>query len=447
MPHHTSCSVLLTKLIIILHVIASCKKEPKEFHVRLYSNDETENCVFGERPASIKDHPFMVLVANLETRTLCQGTLISPDWVLTSGSCLQQKENNGTIYALFHVHDLNSNKVRAIEGTPYIHPRFLKRRKKKYNNQVPAHDIGLLKLKEPVLCVPCVKIGNKNVDGSDYCKSVSWVVNDVQFHPESNTMDITLNHQRLFEETQNMINVFHCKYLFGKHLSSKSKTFESGVTNGTQAFYDETGGPLLYQGVQIGIIPPNRHGKEYREQNCATWIRIANYLDWISSVVSQREQRPKVLKDENYCRIPYNKLDSCSCCDELACGQDIFPDTELLFALGKNESTTVIPVYNLCSKHPPKSKKPFVNYYDLKSSPERNLLCLNASQDIDFEDLDTQKEIRLFDLEEGPLPRFRMATSEPCNHTCGFSMCRDCMYTAFIIVLLVALIGNSLVAH
>lgn len=102
--------------------------------------------IVGGQPATEHIAPWMVSL-QWGTRVkihFCGGTIITPDWVLTAGHCLQTQKTM-RLEVVAGLHDLKKNESlteqRRFIWRVFIHPNF--------KGGVGANDIGLIQVKSP----------------------------------------------------------------------------------------------------------------------------------------------------------------------------------------------------------------------------------------------------------------------------------------------------------
>ncbi|XP_078461036.1 chymotrypsin-like elastase family member 2B isoform X2 [Lampetra planeri] len=134
------------------------------------------NRIAGGSEATPHSWPWQVSVQYYSSRTYrwyhsCGGTLIAPQWVLTSGSCANATDYMRVVVGKHNIYQQETGaQVSEIYLTAY-HSGF--------NNTSFANDIGLIKLKAPVtpdtgIRFACLPSDNEQLSSTSTCYAIGW---------------------------------------------------------------------------------------------------------------------------------------------------------------------------------------------------------------------------------------------------------------------------------
>ncbi|CAH0546523.1 unnamed protein product [Brassicogethes aeneus] len=230
--------------------------------------------IIGGDEAKPHSFPFMVgLIIN--SNSFCGGTLISENYVLTGAHCAVVIK---TVHVLLGAHNISAEEPTqvTIKGEKVtVHPKF--------DIETFQNDIALIKLSQPVNPTESIQIVNlptrSTKDNNYYAASVCSLGWGLTEDKSRSSIDDISQVLRFVNVT--ILDIYSC----GEYFNTESKEFinesnfcVSGHKNkGTCS--GDSGGPLMHEDVQIGIVSI---GSTFCEM-CypSVFTNIAKFLDWI----------------------------------------------------------------------------------------------------------------------------------------------------------------------
>nr|XP_032825986.1 chymotrypsin-like elastase family member 2A [Petromyzon marinus] len=240
-----------------------------------------QNRIEGGNEATPHSWPWQVSVQYYNSTTnawyhFCSGTLIAPQWVLTSGSCAKQT------YYLRVV--LGKHNIYQQEAGANVAEAYLTAYHSGFNYTSLEKDIGLIKLKAPVtsdigIQFACLPSDNERLSSASRCYVIGW-----GSKTKNGLLTSTLQQANLPVIDDNTCNTF-----WGFQLPANTTCAGDGSSGACDG---DWGGPLLClksdnSWVLHGVVTfiSKRSCKDYYVPTVFT--RISAYIPWIQNVMAR----------------------------------------------------------------------------------------------------------------------------------------------------------------
>ncbi|KAL3674680.1 hypothetical protein V7S43_000620 [Phytophthora oleae] len=230
----------------------------------LSSNQESR--IYGGSEADVDQYPFIAsLRFDPAGKTFCGGMLVASQFILTAGHCI--KTNKGQIYASLGSEfgsgagSGSAELIKVVEG--FRHPL--------YNNDKHLYDVGLLKLEKPSsqkTAPLCAADGSDNKVGT-MATALGWGLT------EDRKGSFTLQ-----EVNVGIISNAECNKKYGNRITEGMVCAGNG--NGKDSCNGDSGGPLLANGVLVGLV--SWGGK--CGSKAGVYTRLTYVMDYITDVLS-----------------------------------------------------------------------------------------------------------------------------------------------------------------
>nr|J3SDW9.1 RecName: Full=Snake venom serine proteinase 14; Short=SVSP; Flags: Precursor [Crotalus adamanteus] len=225
---------------------------------------KSSELVIGGDECNINEHRFLAIVHT--DISLCTGTLINQEWVLTAAHC-----DRGDILVLLGVHRLKDVQTRVAKE------KFICPNRKKDNEK--DKDIMLIRLDSPVNnsthIAPLSLPSNPPSVGS-VCRIMGWgaiTSPNVTFPGVPHCADINIFDYEVCRAAK-------------PELPATSRTLCAGILEGGKGSCDgDSGGPLICNGEIQGIV-------SWGGDICAQprepghYTKVFDYTDWIQSIIA-----------------------------------------------------------------------------------------------------------------------------------------------------------------
>ncbi|XP_029937583.1 complement factor D [Myripristis murdjan] len=243
--------------------------------------------IMGGREAAPHSRPYMASIQVAEGENMkheCGGFLVADQWVMTAAHCLPSGEPNGRTVVL------GAHSLTAAEETKqnfdilnvYNHPSFSMTN---YDN-----DIALIKLDRPTVATEAVKTveylreGGTNPDTDAEVDSAGW--------GSTNNLDGRTDRlKEVFIQVFNRVRCARSDY-YGRKLTGNMMCAYKVCADPCPHPYKtedtcdgDSGGPLLYNGVVVGITS-NGGKKCGKVKKPGIYTIISHYTEWINSTMT-----------------------------------------------------------------------------------------------------------------------------------------------------------------
>ncbi|KAL7014510.1 hypothetical protein ACKWTF_015975 [Chironomus riparius] len=231
--------------------------------------DRTARIINGT-DATIEEFSFMVSLRTSIGHN-CAATILNEWWVLTGAVCVED-EPISTISILHSSTNLRSTGPNIIQAEKYIiHEKF-------NASYSWIHDIAVVKLKSPIIIKLFDWKTKLAVKGAVYSTGTSSVTAGWGSASTTGPMMTTLQKVDLKIFSASDCNAFADRKVYPTQICSMIEGGYKGEC------YGDSGGPLLVNGVQVGII-------SWGHEPCASPNRptvstaIGHYVDWIQEKI------------------------------------------------------------------------------------------------------------------------------------------------------------------
>lgn len=249
------------------------------------SNADTR-IVFGEN-AVPHSAPWVVAIQWIiltQTRLVCGGAILSPQWVVTSAYCLKSVLPIGRIELTAGRHDLSkieSTEQRRIIDRTYVHPNYSI--PGTGPNDIPVNDLALIHLKEPLIFNAAVNA--VLLPAYDYmyentsARLVGWGSKTMGVVPDYPNILQTINLPIMY------IKVCMFDWILGGKVWNETHLC-TGPLSGTRAPCNgDMGAPLTNKTILVGVT-------SWAPFPCApanmpsAYVRVTKYVHWLKSMIN-----------------------------------------------------------------------------------------------------------------------------------------------------------------
>ncbi|KAG7456714.1 hypothetical protein MATL_G00238770 [Megalops atlanticus] len=217
--------------------------------------------------------PYMATIQH-RGEHFCGGFLVAEQWVMTAAHCKKLVDT-----VVLGAHSLSkkepTKQVIAIKAF-HKHPNA---------SQAGHHDIALIKLKQPARLTSAVQTiafqrSRKDVPAGSEVTTAGWGLTGNNSRPDAlREVSITvLSHQQCASRddykdilTKDMMCASSC---IGRHTRILCRDACTG----------DSGGPLLYKGMAVGIVMGGGDCGKY--EHPGVYTVISHYVDWIDSIMA-----------------------------------------------------------------------------------------------------------------------------------------------------------------
>ncbi len=220
-------------------------------------------------------YPFQVALfaADDSNSFLCGGTLIAPRWVLTAAHCMDESAQVQPTYAMIgraNQDDTSRGEVIPVEYNAQ-YPKWTSR------NRTGLYDLMLVRLQRAPANPITVPLATKADDPKSgrTATVIGWgLTNSRAAAPPTNLRRATLT----IKSQISCSHQWHGSIYKAMVCAAKQSRPARGVCSG------DSGGPLLYKGMQIGIVSFGTSGCRSTPPNVFT--RVSSYRDEIFATIA-----------------------------------------------------------------------------------------------------------------------------------------------------------------
>ncbi|KAF5285991.1 hypothetical protein FQR65_LT12988 [Abscondita terminalis] len=229
-------------------------------------------CISGGENATIGQFPHQVslqLQIGIKRVHVCGGSIISPNWILTSAFCLDSHMVDACkIDVLVNTISVNIGGQRYEIAEFYKHDEF--------DRDTLMHDIALIRLKNNILfCngVNAVELAAKEPADGSVCQLSGWGYPSV-----TNETVPNLQHA-------NTTKIPCRPYKMSYSLNDRNLC---SFSNSIRVYVGDYGSPLLFDKMQVGVVSWELFFEGNRTE-IVVYTSVAKYRDWIQERISKND--------------------------------------------------------------------------------------------------------------------------------------------------------------
>ncbi|GJQ78719.1 putative laminin subunit [Trypoxylus dichotomus] len=241
--------------------------------------------IVGGESTTVEEFPYMThLQIHLKSgmKALCGGVYIHEYWIITSAHCLlhyrQAKAQpiNVRIYAgLTSVANKSSTSVQQKVAILFTtHPKY---RKMGNMQRRSGYDLGLLKIRQPFNQTGNVQVGILPTEDRDYSGAEVIALGWGRLDPDKKKYP---NDLQMLNTTVWIDNKTKCRSVPTEPICIGRR--------GQHGSYGDSGGPLLHEGVIIGILS---HGRNTPHGAVSVYENVFRQMKWINYVTKRGGKR------------------------------------------------------------------------------------------------------------------------------------------------------------
>ncbi|XP_022911963.1 chymotrypsin-1-like [Onthophagus taurus] len=225
--------------------------------------------IVGGHLADVGQFPFQVGIVHITEGLLCGGTILTEWWILSAAHCFEHNYRGR--------YDVVVGSVDLTMGKEYTVAMIVMH--KNYETDTIENDVSLVKLKTSLIfdsLVSPIKLDHRNIEIVE-CTAIGW--GQTSFYYEKPAM--VLNYINLYTIRNSECQDLYMAYA-GKDIAD-SNICTMSMSGGTGTCYMDSGGPLIANGKQIGIVSFGAKCGVYPD----VYTRISYFYHWIHDTMQQ----------------------------------------------------------------------------------------------------------------------------------------------------------------
>jgi len=268
-------SVTMQKSAAIVCLAALLSGANARSLMKMVPASSVDNRVINGNTASLGDFPHAVAIL-MDGRSLCTGSLISDQWVLTAGHCVEGVSSfditAGSVSR--DSSNLSEGGVVVPASTSILHESY----------GFPYNDIGLIMLDEPISLTDNIKISTLVEANAEIADGTEVIIAGW-----GKTTDFSAAATNMQYAPVNVISNAECRQTYGSSITAGhicttgGSGTESGTCNGDSGSALNLPTPATETGYTTIGVTSFVSGAGCQSDNPDGFLRVSSYIDWIST--------------------------------------------------------------------------------------------------------------------------------------------------------------------